>query len=246
MLNCNLCSAKFSTERKLRRHLRYDHKIIKHASLAVSVEDFQEPPPISVNFETEAGTDGSSADSAAPPTIRESCNESPRMVTTPTGRAWRTPPLDYKRTHPCKPPARKRIFRPERHDVGVGTESLQPLIFNHRASTATSSSMDCAQLMAHEDPRSIGRLCGCETCVRHAIALCLTHPLRIATPKIVKIVKISGLPRSSMDDQNRWMSEMAARPDAYAMVCGCRTCVAHRILCSGIRAAYRVSPELGV
>ena len=167
-------------------------------------------------------------------------------VTTQTERAWKSPPLDFQRTRPCKPPARKRLFRPERLDVGVGTESPQLLTFKHQAPTATSSSMDCAQLMAHEDPRSIGRLCSCETCVRHAIALCLTHPPRIATSETVRIVKFSGLSRSSMDYQNLWMSEMAALPDAHATVGGCRTCVAHRILCSAIRAAHRVSPELRV
>ena len=250
MFACILCSGKFSTARKLRRHFRYDHKILKYDGLAVSVdtqmevEDFMEPPPISINFAFE--TDDSSADRAMLGINRESCKYSPRTVATQTERTWRTPPLDFAQTRPCKPPARKRLFRPGSLDVGVGTETPRPLTFNRQAPAATSSSMDRAQQMAHEDPRSIGRLCSCETCIRHAIAICMTIPPRIATPEPVRCVKLPGLARSSMDDQNRWISEMAARPDAHATVCGCRTCVAHRILCSAIRAAHRVTPELRV
>ena len=111
MFACILCSGKFSTARKLRRHFRYDHKILQYDGLAVSVdtqmevEDFMEPPPISINFAVE--TADSPADSAMPNISRESCKYSPRTVSTQTERAWRTPPLDFAQTRPCKPGARK-------------------------------------------------------------------------------------------------------------------------------------------
>ena len=238
---CPLCQDSFGSTRLLRRHSRYVHKIIAKEDLSITIEaravieELQEPPQVSIDFENVV------------PDVLDVIEMSPVSVPEPqrtsvaiqTSGAWRTPPLDYQRTRPRKPRSRRRLF-----GLGMHDDDKSSIQFHERSPSANLQQLESVRTLTSADPRSVRRLCNCESCVNHALTICRTFPLREGPAADIRMTKLLGVTSSETSAQQELLRETSSRPDAFKTLCGCKVCIAHRLLCLAIRAASQVSPEI--